>query len=746
MYGYFTFELSHPRKSRSILAIFCATATPTIDEVTVALRKYSQETLPADAILLIAMETERNVVQQIAASQSVLDCLPKHTPDPRSNAVSAVFIPRNGLSEQVRYHEVTWGEIQQAALLTIFKRRNTLLIAPPTYHFAKPSRKHAKKFIRAANALVDGAEITFIAACLLSRVEDTVRHFYCDTGGIAVVAFAVDSLRRRFNPTVIAASVNTFESYGGLENFSFRDLAEAMILLSASTSGEMEKCIRRKEHQVDGSRIITLFSINQRPLHSFVLLDLELDLEHRQQIGEFISHSDDACPLCRQGSIPVPMTGDQFLPARSETISVEMKRTDAPPWLERFLSATAGSGVLRAFYRNPHSRHAASLVFVDMEKVYALSGSTPLLRKRIDRMINQAVPVSATRLLHLDDPSSLALAELVKSKLRELRRDHLVLELRPICEVSDLSDTSAGATVIVAGAIASGQSLLAASRILRDLQTEGSISYLVGLSRMPTAKHLERHEGNLRMGESAMDYGICIAERIHLPLNGRFSQTSWDEEIVFLSEIADELQRGVRQVFEERISLLHAALSNKNRGMADGLFWRSHREEELRIRKGFVFLPKSVDAETFCLDSVSQGDVFFSVVAVLHNMRFGNGPKSVLHQTEYRRSVLAASCFNRFSDGVIQASLLRAANRPELDYSSAAEESHTMTGILRSTFSASMESEGEASREFLLAIALERLVLCRSDLVALYDEFSSSCKDEVAACFWDVIKKRQLGE
>lgn len=746
MYGYFTFEVNQPEKSRSILAIFCATAEPTVDEVTVVIREHLKNTIPAEAILLIAMETERAVVEQIAASESVLDCLPSHIATPKLNAVSSAFIPRGGLSDKLKYHEVTWGTIQQAALLTIFQRRNTLLVAPPTYHFAKPSRKHSKKFIRAANALVDGAEITFIASCCLSRVDDSIRHFYCDTGGIAVVAFAVDSLRRRFNPKLIAATVNTFESYGGLENFKFRFMKEAMILLSASTSGGLEKDIRAKEPQVDSSRIITLFSINQNPFDSLVLLDLESDSEHRQQIGEFISHSDDACPWCKQGSIAVPMTGDQFIPTRSETVPVEMRKTDAPVWLERFLSATACTGVLRAYYKNPHSRHAASIVFVDMEEVYAPSGSTPLLRKRIERMLNQAVPVSATRLLHLDDASSRALAELVESKLKELRRDGLALEIRSLREVGSLSDTSAGATVIVAGAIASGQSLLAASRILRDLQTDGSITYLVGLSRMPTAKHLEKHEGNLRMGEAAMDYGICIAERIHLPLNGRFSQTSWDEEIVLLREIADELDGKLRDRFEKRITDLGEARSNKNRGMASGLFWQSPTEDELQIRKGFVFLPKSFDPETFDLTSISQGDVFFTVVSVLHNMRFGNGPKSVLHQTEYRRSVLAASCFNRFSDGVIQASLLRAANRPELDYSSAPEESHTMTGILRATFLSLRESEGEASREFLLAIALERLVLCRSDLAALFSEFSQQCEDPVATSFWEVIKKRQLTE
>lgn len=666
MYGYFSFEVKRSDTPNPMLAIFCATAGPTTDEVVTVIREYLKSAIPTTVILLIALESERTLLEQISIAEAVLDCLPVHTKAPASQAVQTVLIPRHGLNEEDQFHGVAWGDIKQSALRTIFDRRNTLLVSPPTHHFAKPSRKHSDKFIRAANALVDGAEITFIAACCLPKVNDEIRHFYCDTGGIAVVAFAIDSLRRRFNPSLVYATVNTFESYGGLKNFKFRFCDEAIVLLSASTSGGLERDIRQRESRIDNSRIITLFSIETHHSDSFIVLDLESNSEHRESIGKFSSHAEETCPWCKQGSVAVPMMGDQFIPSQSVTEAVEIKKSHSPDWLSRFLSATACNGVLRAYYRSPNSHQATSLVFVDMEQVYAASGHAALLRKRIERMLNQAIPVAATRILHLNDPSSVALAGLVEAKLRGLRHDNSMLEVRSIREVRDLASCSAGATIVVAGAIASGQSLLAASQILRDLQTHGAITYLVGLSRMPTAKHLEKHEGDLRMGETAMDYGICVAERIHLPLNGRFVQTSWDEELALLRTLSDEHQGKLRECFEQRIRVLSDALSHKNRGMALQLFWRSPREAELQIRRGFVFLPDSVDAEL-----VSQGDVFFTVVSVLHNMRFGNGARSVLHQTEYRRNVLSPECFDRFNDGVIQASLLRAANRPELNYSSA---------------------------------------------------------------------------
>lgn len=64
--------------------------------------------------------------------------------------------------------------------------------------------------------------------------------------------------------------------------------------------------------------------------------------------------------------------------------------------------------------------------------------------------------------------------------------------------------------------------------------------------------------------------------------------------------------------------------------------------------------------------------------------------------------------------------------------------------ILRSIFESTETDKGEAAREFLLAIASERLVLCNVDLASLYAEFSVECSDPVASAFWSVIKNRHL--
>ena len=739
MYGYFTFEVDRPGTPHPILAVFCATAAPATDEIVTAISNHKKASQSFSTILLIALESERDAISDLSGEQAIIDCLPRHSQSSKSKSVETILIPRNGLDESTEVFETAWKKIRHAALLTIFDRRRTLLVSPPTHHFAKPSKRHSDKFIRAANALVDGAEITFIASCCLALVDDSIRHFYCDTGGIAVVAFAIDSLRRRFNAGMVSASVNTFESYGGLKSFDFRSCDAAVVLLSASTSGGLERDILHLQPRLRPTQIMTLFSIGDRKTESHVVLDLESDQQHRAAIGEFVSHPEEDCPLCKRGSIHVPMMGDQFIPSQSVTETVLIKQTHPPGWLFRFLSATACNGVLRAYYQNPDSPHSASLVFVDMQQLFEDTGKAISLQKRIDRMMSQATPLAATRILYLGDPSSAKLAAQVQSRLRELRHDTSNLEVRPLREGLDGMSGSNGATIVVAGAIASGQSLLSASQLLRNVETSGAITYLVGLSRMSTASEYEKLERDLRMGEVASDYGFCVAERINLPLNGRFSVTSWDEELSLLRTLSDSTHGNLRNSFEQRIRCLQDAASNDHRGMSDGLFWPAPNGAALLLRPGFVFFPSEIDPE-----HASQGDVFFAVVAVLHHLRVGNGAKSPLRQTEYKRVLISPLCFDRFNDGVLQAALLRAANRPELDYSSSPKESEAMCNVLRAILGAEESSKGEAAREFLLAIAIDRLVLCGVDIANLYNEFASLCKDPVSSAFWAEIKNRHL--
>jgi hypothetical protein len=123
------------------------------------------------------------------------------------------------------------------------------------------------------------------------------------------------------------------------------------------------------------------------------------------------------------------------------------------------------------------------------------------------------------------------------------------------------------------------------------------------------------------------------------------------------------------------------------------------------------------------------------------------GEEDSLFQQEHLRKVLSPRCFDRFNDGVIQASLLRAALLPELDYSIDENLSKEMYHVLDFIFRAKDVNAGEAYREFLIALALGRLRLRVADMEQLRKDHEGKARDPIDQLLWkkiaDIVEERQ---
>jgi hypothetical protein len=101
------------------------------------------------------------------------------------------------------------------------------------------------------------------------------------------------------------------------------------------------------------------------------------------------------------------------------------------------------------------------------------------------------------------------------------------------------------------------------------------------------------------------------------------------------------------------------------------------------------------------------------MTSVLHALRGSRRTASLTR--DHNWNVLDPRNFSRFNDGVIQASLLRAALPHELDYSSDPAMSHQMQSILDSVLKTSDPAEASALAEFLVALCTNTLRLEESD-------------------------------
>jgi hypothetical protein len=711
MYGYFYFDIRPRQSNQKILAIFCATPRPAVDEIIAVLQGYCRSNAAPDQILLIGLESEQPLIHELSGNQRLLEQVPVTTRNADSPNIRLMIIPRTGLPVKGVAAPITWEDVHYAGLKKIFLSRQTVITAPGTHHFEKPSSKHCDRFIRTANALVDGAEVFFIATCCLPFVPVDPKHFYVDTGGISVLAYAINSVCRRFSPNYYAATINTFESYNGLSSFDFREVESSVILLSASTSSALEEKVLEVHPRVQPKQIVTVFGKGCKP-GSNLLFDTSRDSDCVEVLGDCKSYDSNECPLCREGSIAIPMMGDQFIPVRSNSERVALTSSSGPRWLARSIELLCGNQVVRAFFRESTTLQASKNLYFDLTQLLSSSpGRNTRLEERLERHLHQAVPSSTARIIHLDDDASQLLAERIRSHLLLTSSSRNNIEIVSAKNIEDYQSLNSGVTVVAAAAIASGSSLLSVSRCLRALQKNGAVTYISVLGRMSTQSAFEKLESDLRMGEIAKDYAFHVVESITVPLGGVNEQTSWDDEIALINEIMPELPKSQRQLFEYRLGVLLDAQSKNNKGLINELFWSAPlSNERLRLTHGFVYLPREMDFSV-----ISQADVFFVINSILHHQRQGAGNKSALRQTEYTRRTICPLMFDRFNDGVIQSSLLRAARRPELNYSLDLQASLEMLNIMRESITAKQGNKGEALREFALALALKRLVLTDSD-------------------------------
>ena len=117
-----------------------------------------------------------------------------------------------------------------------------------------------------------------------------------------------------------------------------------------------------------------------------------------------------------------------------------------------------------------------------------------------------------------------------------------------------------------------------------------------------------------------------------------------------------------------------------------------------------------------------------------------NNKQDGLYQTSFVKNILDPFIFNRFNDGIIQASILRAAREEELNYSYSHQHSTDMLTLIKTFIKHLNEYQGEAIIEFLYALSIRKLKLVKSHYKEIINELEG-LEDERINIFKKSIKK-----
>lgn len=613
--------------------------------------------------------------------------------------------------------------LRHTGLQQIFINGGGLVETEGSHHYVFPSGKHCDKFLRTGNILLYSSEIYFIAFCTLQYFnENEHTNIYCDTSSINSIALGLIDLKNRFLEVKLTVNIESFSSYEGLYNNKLNYKPTDFLLISASTSGNILGYIKKQHQQIKDSNILVLYFLDLSDRYSMVkdqvLCNLTESKDNPTGIKAYESFKEDECEFCQLGSYPVLVSGDVFLLERpkinSHLLTIYDPDKNLSNFVEQFKSDKGKNTILKVNYKENSTTNAKYEVFIDYAQILKgfNDGNYQAHKEKLDAYINQYVPSNLKYIIHLSDVCSVDLANYILEKVELNYTEEKKPKKLSIDEFPQVKKNEAGAVLLVSSCISNGKKLLYLCRALRNFD-DLRIVYFVGISRLKDKMSYDFLLKNLKQGKYGPESSTFIDVEKIFSVNSSLNST-WVKETIDLEKLINfaldnNLNSELVKTLKKRKQIILNSNSKVQRGLSNDLFFNCHYNSiPLQIRKNFAFF----NFDNYVKD-VSQSDIYFTINNILNTLRNKEDDKKSLKQTSFERNLLSPLNFNRFNDGIIQASILRSALPQELCYSIDQELSTQMKDILETMvkYSDDNHDQSEALVEFLYALAFGKMTL-----------------------------------
>ena len=696
-------------RSRSIAVVFTPISNPSGTLLSNQLRDFFL-TNPLSAELWLVAPTF--AVEALRASRASAPFRERLDHTATLDAVRLVTFDAAGVWEEIDQidgtDEVVTAEmavkVRTEGLRVMFREGHGLSEAHAGLHYRKPSGAHTRFFLRAGPVVARSPLAYFVAMSLLpwvfTRPHDRI---WVDTSGIASVGYALSALLSMFDDRPRLVPVDSFGGYERLSDNPPDPVDQPLVLISASTSGNLARDISDK-CGIAPDDIMTLFYVGAETPKT-VLCDLTRRVP--EDTDEYkvdpITSWTESCPLCAEGLSTISLAGEEFVPEAARASVRVLKAVYAGKHLSPFVRQFYNTGAIRVARASDAQSGKARTVNIDLRRALANSAE---VRSRIERDLKRQLPAQVRWIVTLGDPDSNAVAELAKQVAVDAGLTRVeIVGTRELDSRQELSD---GHAFVVAGTIASGRALLNVSRQLRYLHDD-HIHYFVACARPRSEAAWRSLISDLRWGEGPAFYPLHNVWFIESEPD-RGDDNPWQLELAALRAVhaalpaADpsSLGDGTVDAVAQRI----AALTDESG--ADGLVLFPSSDHggastELRLNPNFAFWKFRFERIP---GQPTQDEVFFTMATVLHNFRYSSEGRYALFGLPGHGYVLDPLNFGRFNDPVIQAAILRAAKGVELDYRSHVETSRQMTDEVLHLLAHHADTKlGGGSAEFALSVA-----------------------------------------
>lgn len=611
-------------------------------------------------------------------------------------------------------------------LYNIIKNRNLIIEAHSNIHFIKPSRKHASKFIDTKNLLESSSEISFIATCVLKFLPKEINKIYVDTSGIYPLAYELSNIIRAFDNSSEIISIDSFGSYGGIDEYIFSSDEKTLVLISASTSNNLFKKLNTNSY-LEQASIVSIIMTQVNDSKQKVLIEFEdykkIDDFSKSYFSHFDSYDENKCPMClKEHSIPIALDKSRFIFEAPRTSTYLPVAKDSDMNLRNLIHNYKDHEVFKCLFDGVDGKKQPTPeFFIDLSCII----DHDEFKNKVINNINRYFPLNTDCIVHCNDSGAKELAHLIYKIVSNL---DLKVDIHE--GIISKNKKPKKGIVVIAGSIESGKSLLNISRALREFN-ELPITYIIGFAKYNSEKEFKKLQMDLKFSEGPCGFHeVHAIERILLPIN-EYKEHSWNKELELFKELAEKYKDNetIKSSISDRIKQLKECSSIEKKGLGFKLLLPSADGKDLVLGKTFAFWNKGDNDNEF----MHQSTVYFTISSVLQKLRTTANDKGIVPLgTGYIIRQLDPLLFDRFNEGIIQGSILRAAKARELDYSADDTNSSIIGSLIERMLKFPESDESTGLTELLLALSTKKLQVKKDYLLGLKNHSLNQDKHPMA--------------
>jgi hypothetical protein len=567
------------------------------------------------------------------------------------------------------------AKIREADLLDLMMSDGSLSVLEPggNYHFVTPSLMHTDRFIRIGDLVRNRAGLDRLVFWLESAVRG-VGGVLVDTWSISAVLLRAMQ-RLKLDVPFDCLPEHPAQNPEGCQAV-VQDLVQRMeagskllVVVSISGGGHLVKKIENELKQIGGDVLIEALSI-----YGFTSTPGDITCMARID-DKGVTEFEGSCTLCAGGSVAIPIDSSSYhIRSWREELVMTGERHFDPA--KDFIEAYRDEDGLFFVHRDDpaDSRHHA--FDIDVRKLLEVPRFAEKHRRIVDQFTGKVDLIVAP-----NHDVAARLQELASGVLGAPCVTHDTLDRRDVAQAEAERLVAAQRILIVDDTLNSGSRIHRYIQSLREGDYGGfkSIDAHVCLARPESEAELRRLSGYIS-NRHPWSGAVHCTEVIFLPRWGR-DKCPWCKEFDRLSKLEESFGRPPAWL-TERLRCLRNTLAGIT-------------EDPLLLLPGYE-TPVLGDGSVVCSVGASAIVAVFAIASGLQQHRWDPDFQQQLHPDFPLANVLSPKIFERYTEGLIRAIILRTATRHELGWQA-----------------------GIASRDFLLGqLAQENQKILAGEIIA----------------------------